>query len=292
MGLLLDTVNDALRPLPPSLVLRRSAAGDEDVPADDAPGGDPGALTVYRLQKEGGTPPAAPPHGPSAIGQGAPRGAAGADGVVQGENLRIDHPLIGLKDGLDRGEKITREAHVQEASPNRRSEPSAVSRPAPGAQSPAAGVPVSSSVATSGEVVVPVVVNAPAQRLDARIGGSREARGAPSEDLHAPVEAPGAAAAAPRVVPSAPREPEAGVPAAAAAPVTPTAGAPPRPPQDVARGAAAGTAGRPATPAPSVGGLHIGRIEVTVLAAPARPAPAAAPLAESQFLSRHYLRRT
>jgi hypothetical protein len=45
---------------------------------------------------------------------------------------------------------------------------------------------------------------------------------------------------------------------------------------------------------PAAAGLHIGRIDVTVLAQAPRPAPAAptSPLLDSQFLSRNYLRRT
>ncbi|MDM0030050.1 hypothetical protein [Variovorax saccharolyticus] len=300
MDLLLDTVNDALRPLPGSApVLRRSAAGPADLPPDDmGDSADPSALTVYRLQKEGGTPPpAAPLHGPSTIGQGAFHRAAGPDGVVNS----IDHPLVSLKDGLERGEKITREVHGQEALSNRQFESSSVSPALSGAQSHEVAASVSHLAETSDEEIYPDVANAPAQRHYGKIGGSRVAGGAPSEDLLVtPAEPSGIDNTAPaKAQPgsranAAVRETSARQAASARAQTQVQATAQSAP---EARGPGSPSLARrtPARHAPeSTSGLHIGRIEVTVLAQAPRPAPRAAgqPPVDSQFLSRNYLRRT
>ena len=61
MGLFSDTIRDARRPLPGGTTwLRRAAVDDAPIEADEP--ADPAALTVFRLQKEGGgsPPPMAP----------------------------------------------------------------------------------------------------------------------------------------------------------------------------------------------------------------------------------------
>jgi len=297
MGLLLDTVNDALRPLPgPAVVLRRSAAGDIELAPDDGgddAGADPGSLTLYRLQKDGGEqPPLAPPRGPSAIDQGAPAGAAGVDGVVASEMARIAHPLVNRRDGLERGEEITRHGVERESSVDRQSGLLSVSPVPAGSLSSPGSVPASSLLATNVEVVVPVVTTAPAQRMDGSAVGRQVARGAPSEDL-SPAHTALAAAGIGQTAAS-----HRGAPAAHAAAIAAAVVAQAMPataPRQTAATPAVWQGKRAAADALQPGGLRIGRIDVTVLGqAPHANAPAAsaAPLADNHFLSRNYLRRT
>jgi len=97
MGLLQDTVRDARRPLPASFALRRSAADASPIETDDPPEpADPGALTVYRLQKEGGSaPPMASPAGPRPAREaGAPAGRPEGIAVLTHGAVRPDRKVI------------------------------------------------------------------------------------------------------------------------------------------------------------------------------------------------------
>lgn len=106
MGMLDDIVQDARRTVPAGMVLRRSAV-DTTMPieTDDTPEpADDGALTVYRLQKEGGSnpPKASPGSYPSddtGMQAGRPEGVA----VVNHGALRPDRKVIDrLETGQDR----------------------------------------------------------------------------------------------------------------------------------------------------------------------------------------------
>ncbi|MBX3607170.1 MAG: hypothetical protein KF788_17965 [Piscinibacter sp.] len=296
MGALLDTIADALRPLPgaPNAVLRRAPAGAAEPLPDEVEADDGAALTVYRLQKDGGdsSPPLAPLHGPSTPDSAAPNGAGSVGGADERSD-RIAHPWIGRKDGLERGEQRTR--HTVE----RRAESLSQSRLSPEFPVPSSSVSVTSRPAPSVAVEVPVVVSAPVERTYEAVKMREPARGAPSEDLLQGAmpqidDGPG------EVLASGPQRLEStGEPAVVAAPLAERA-----PPPALHLATVAQRDVPPATPQratprappqpPAPGGLRIGRIEVTVLAdAPrAKPeVPAAAPL-DSRFLSRHYLRRT
>jgi hypothetical protein len=69
MGILDDTLSDAGRPLPQSIVRRAATAAttefDPEPPADNG-----GALTVYRLQKDGGSIPPVAPAAPRVLDAG------------------------------------------------------------------------------------------------------------------------------------------------------------------------------------------------------------------------------
>lgn len=280
MGALLDTVTDALRPLPGAApVLRRAAADMAELPADEGEGADSGALTLYRLQKEGGvSPPLAPLHGPSTPDPAAPPGAGKVGGVANEGTRRIAHPRIGREDGLERGEQGTR--HTVE----RRTESLQQSKLIIESPVPLRSASGSSKSAQEVAVVVPVVVSASVEHSGGTVNRSQVAHGVPSEDLQAAGRsADDAVAPAPVLPAQAHAAPPRIEPAVAEAPAR--RAVPSAPP--LARG------GRPSADSAAPGGLRIGRIEVTVLAEapPARPAPAAAP-ADSHFLSRHYLRRT
>lgn len=294
MGALHDTVADALRPLPGAApVLRRAAMDDAEWPTAEGDGTDNGALTLYRLQKDGGvSPPLAPLHGPSTPDPAAPSGAGKVGGLADEETRRIAHPRIGREHGLERGEQGTR--HTVE----RRAESLQQSKLIIESPVPLRSASGSSKSAPGDSAVVPVVASASVERPDGTVNRSQVARGVPSEDLQAVrhrvtgADAPAAGWPAPGV--AAPRSgasAEALTPRGREAPVPDAPGTPAHRPPPAAPAAA--RQGRPSADATAPGGLRIGRIEVTVLAdaPPARPAAAAAPT-DSHFLSRHYLRRT
>ncbi len=296
MGALLDTVNDALRPLPGAApVLRRAAMDAAEVPNDEGEGTDSAALTLYRLQKDGGvSPPVAPLRGPSTPDPAASSEAGQVGGVANEATRRTAHPRIGHEHGLERGEQGTR--HVVERKLGSLQQSRLIIEP-PVPRRTTSGF---SRSATAASAPSPVVASAPVERVDVAVNRSKVARGAPSEDPQRLGAGDRAEAAQDSLTPggvappqgvytraddgAAPplgQPPHETVPPLSARRVTPSA--PVSAPVQVARAA-------PAMAAP--GGLRIGRIEVTVLAeaAPARPA-AAAP-GDGHVLSRHYLRRT
>jgi len=95
MGLLTDTIADALRSVPDAgSVVRRAHRGMVPAPADESalPDEDPGALTVYRLQKDGGhVSPRAPSAKPVTVERGPSSSSrspamVGSEGAVSATN--------------------------------------------------------------------------------------------------------------------------------------------------------------------------------------------------------------
>lgn len=307
MGILDDTLLDASRPLP-QLTLRR-AAGDAVPEFAPEPADDPGeALTVYRLQKDGGgNPPVAPP-APRAVD--AVSGAAGPlhapVGKFDDATLQFVNSIEGLETG--KGQASTRNSDATDRQ-ERLVSPDPSHRLDYGAST-------GSSVFSNR---VPSPSDDPGKFVH-RIGssdGMRRAtgRGAPSGEPVTPSpdaalpanRGPGAfppaagqragEAAAAGAVDGFGVEASAGVspPAAAAVGERRRQAAPlaaPPAPAAAARPAAVPAAAprmQAASP-PAAPRLSIGRIEVTVLAAP-QPAPKPAPAPSDAFLSKHYLRR-
>ncbi len=184
MGLFSDTIRDARRPLPGGATwLRRAAVDDAPVEADEP--ADPAALTVFRLQKEGGgspsprapvrQPEAAARTGPS-TGSRAPKGGAPGDGPATRASQRQALPSVETEKASEQHES---QFIVQEAS-----SPKSFSR----------GIPSPKGVDTSWSLTGPQSSNhvrdsqSEADRpTEDRYRWRREARGAPSGDPFEPV---------------------------------------------------------------------------------------------------------
>lgn len=307
MGLLADTIDDARRPLPNgggSLLVRRSALGEIEPNADEA--GDPAALTVYRLQKEGA----------SAIASVAP--ARGSIKVSQ------DGPSTGINHAFDVGDPGNADMRVgKQPLPFMRGKKESnvresrfVSTETQMSNVGSSSIP-SLSVGSSSLQTASNVSNSEAdsqsetsRQTEHSHGWRRVARSAPSEDLGSEVadvgaEASGASAASVAAardlanalgnVAGAANIADvvavaAVVEAAAVGDVAGFAGSP-----DALHAAhAVRGVSAPGTSAADERGprVHIGRIDVTVLADAPAPAPrVGADGGDRHFLSRHYLRR-
>lgn len=319
MGILDDTLSDASRPLP-RLTVRRAPADapefDSEPPADD---GD--ALTVYRLQKDGGhLPPVAPP-APRALDAGS--FDAGSLHAPVGYFYDASRQSFISIDGLETGKEPVRTWNSDATDKQERlASPDFSHRLS-------YGVLTGSSISSS-QVPSPFDYSGKlVQRIDSSDGMRRTTgRGAPSGEpspLVAATATPAAtsgattsaseaddrtiAATGPdasahsalpadsRAQPASEQSRERAYAARDTSPATTGTGAGSR------RVASAGF--MPASPRPPAGGqnsarsgtalaaapqLSIGRIDVTVIA-PAQP-PARPPTAPSDaFLSKHYLRR-
>jgi hypothetical protein len=322
MGILDDTLSDASRPLP-QLTVRRAPADapefDSEPPADDG-----GALTVYRLQKDGGQlPPVAPP-ALRALDAGS--SDAGSLHAPVGYFYDASRQSFISIDGLETGKEPVRTWNSDATDKQERSVSPDFSHRL------SYGVSTGSSISSS-QVPSPFDYSGKlVQRIDSSDGMRRTTgRGAPSGEpspLAAAAATP-ADAGAGRTLASASSETDGrSIEATSAAvhtcPVIPTdslarpASEPSRESDDAAPGTplattATGTGSRrvasdrftPASPRPQASEqssarsgnalaatpqLSIGRIDVTVIA-PAQPPsrPPAAP--NDAFLSKHYLRR-
>lgn len=307
MGLFADTLADATRPLPRATLRRMADASapscDEPEPQDEGE-----ALTVYRLQKDGGKEPPAPP---------APR-AVDAAATAQGSlhapvgDFDVDATLqfVTSIDGLETGKE---QASLRTLGVTDEQEqlvsPDSLHR---FHYAVATGSSVASNLAPSpldhrGDLV---------SRIDSSDGMRRATgRGAPSGDPF-PAAAPVAAAstAMPAAAAATPASPDAASAAIRQAmPGTHSAN-----PAEAAHTAAVelatattatvradsphaatGHAMPTAFQAPPMRSsttdtaprLSIGRIEVTVVSAPQPARAASRPAGDDAFLSRHYLRR-
>lgn len=203
MGLFSDTIRDARRPLPGGATwLRRAAVDDAPIEADEP--ADPAALTVFRLQKEGGgsPPPMAPVRQPEAAartgpstGSRAPESGAPGDGPATRASLRQALPSVETEKASEQHES---QFIVQEAS-----SPKPFSR----------GIPSPKGVDTSRSLSGPQSSShgrdcqSEADRpTEDRYRWRREARGAPSGDpppawAERDVQSTAAAAATPLAAP-------------------------------------------------------------------------------------------
>jgi hypothetical protein len=308
MGILDDTLHDAARPLP-RLDLRRmpdemQTEFDRE-PAEDSGG----ALTVYRLQKDGGKLAPAAPSAPRALDAGSQTAGLfhAPVGYSNDASLQSVISIEGLETGKEQVSTWNSDATDKHELPV---SPDSSHRLHYGVST---GSPVSSSRVPSpsddpGKLVY---------RIESSDGMRRETgRGATSgglpfvgEQAELPAALPAIPAAAPRapaarhkdITAAVPRElnlgGRSGTSDAHAIPVVPTAGAAPSGARALspaavapARREAAGARAQPVAAAPAAPRLSIGRIEVTVVSAPQAPArPAAAPT--EAFLSKNYLRR-
>ena len=315
MGILDDTLSDAAQPLPQLALHRASDGGDPDFSAD-TPAEDGEALTVFRLQKDGGhAPPAAPP-APRAVDAGAP--AAGPlhapVGIFNDASLQFVTSIDGLETGKGQASTWNSDATDRQQRPD----------------SPDSSLQYDYVDSTGSQVFssqVPSPFDDPGksvQRIDSSDGMRRATgRGAPSGDpspqladaIHSDATTPSSARlASPQATPpsTAADKPATAAQDRSASPTPPTSltealsaaarqtvSAHVQAHSGDAHGAAQATPGGkqrgmvvPAdSPRDADARLSIGRIEVTVLA-PAQPKPqAAAPARSDAFLSKHYLRR-
>ncbi len=319
MSLLAATIADALRPLPGrrgNFIVQRAAFEEPEPEIVD--GGDSAALTVYRLQKDGANPiaPVAPTRGSGTISRGGPSAGVNHALDVGDPGVAINHvERLGIPFVEGRNERNVRESRF--ASTETR---------VPNAWSPSIPPPqrVGSSPSQTASNVSFSDVDSQSEtsgQTDQRSGGRRVARSAPSETsedaqparptsrdvaltrrlIDAVAGGENAAAMAASTAAERAGSLEAGVhadvPLFADAVIEPTHGA-----ARARRDAGASEVRLRHVAAPAVTSLasdsgaprvHIGRIDVTVLAD--SPAPDAGARGSSDddrhFLSRHYLRR-
>lgn len=331
MGILDDTLRDAAQPLP-SLTLRRAmhdaTPQPEPAPDFDAPAEAGDALTIYRLQKPGGTTPPLAPPAPRAVDAGAARPL---HAPVEGIFNDATHQFVISKEGLETGKGQVRTRNLDATDRQQElisSDPSfrlhydestvssATSRRDPSpfddlgklvhrngstdGMRRATGRGAASGDPSPGEPAAPVAPELQNAPPDPNPTGPTNAR-----PLHAPpppadsraaigetpgIESPGASPRRMPAVDTPPGEPAGILDAAttSAAVAHAIPAAPAIPRAPTMQGLAAATP--PAAPPPAGPRLSIGRIEVTVLAQAAAPASPAPPKNDA-FLSKHYLRR-
>jgi hypothetical protein len=309
MSLLAATIADAQRPLPDrggTFLVQRAAVEEPEPEMIQA--GDPVALTVYRLQKDGANAiaPAAPARGSATTSRDGPSTGikhaydVGDPGVANRHVERRAFPFVG-----ERKESNVRESRFA-STEARVSEVQSLPIPSP------TGVDTLSaqaaSIASTSDVDSQSETSGPTEH---RYERRRVARSAPSEDpndAQAPTAAVREVAPAERLAePATSGDIAADVAAAiaAAAPVLAHAAAESAPDAAYAARVASAVAPRaqyaapprvvaPAATDSAAPRVHIGRIDVTVLAdapVPGAGARGGADSSDRHFLSRHYLRR-